>query len=208
MQDVAINIRKIRLYRNLSQEALAKEVNVTRQAVSNWENGKSLPDIDMLTRLAAVFQVDVTELIYGKKPETEFDQGKASRVRRFVALLLAIALVAVVAAILLPLFKAQKEAFQSPLLYGFALIAAEYLLFGLAPACLLALLSIWKDIRIQQRPTRLVLLGLSAGLLLAAAALHVAVFCFQLPSAPLYWLWQRPVWTAAVGILLFLGWNR
>ena len=45
---------------------------MTRQAVSNWENEKTQPDIDMLQKIAQILEVSVEELIYGttkEKPE-------------------------------------------------------------------------------------------------------------------------------------------
>ena len=41
-------IKKYRKSLNLSQEELAEKVYVTRQTISNWENGKSFPDIHSL----------------------------------------------------------------------------------------------------------------------------------------------------------------
>ena len=52
----------------LSQEALAERIHVTRQTISNWESGKSLPDIEMLKTLAEVLEVPVERLIYGEAP--------------------------------------------------------------------------------------------------------------------------------------------
>lgn len=40
------NLKKLRKERSLTQEALAEKMNVTRQAISNWENDKTQPDID------------------------------------------------------------------------------------------------------------------------------------------------------------------
>ena len=41
-------IREIRNKNRLTQEEMAQTLHVTRQAVSNWENGKNLPDLGML----------------------------------------------------------------------------------------------------------------------------------------------------------------
>ena len=42
------NIKRIRKSKGLSQEELAIKLNVVRQTVSKWENGLSVPDLDML----------------------------------------------------------------------------------------------------------------------------------------------------------------
>ena len=56
---------------HFSQETLAERLNVTRQTVSNWEGGKSLPDIEMLKNLSAVLGVPVEKLIYGEEEAVE-----------------------------------------------------------------------------------------------------------------------------------------
>ena len=58
-------ILELRTKRGLSQEELAEKVFVTRQAVSNWETGKTQPDIETLTKIAEYFDVSVEYLIYG-----------------------------------------------------------------------------------------------------------------------------------------------
>ena len=67
MSEIANSIKKLRQEKQLSQEQLAEQLHVTRQAVSNWENGKTQPDIDTLTQLAGVFDVSVERIIYGKE---------------------------------------------------------------------------------------------------------------------------------------------
>ena len=49
---VGNNIKKVREEKGLTQEQLAERLNVTRQAVSNWENEKTQPDIETLDRIA------------------------------------------------------------------------------------------------------------------------------------------------------------
>ena len=70
MRAVGNNIRKYREKAGISQEALAEKLNVTRQAVSNWELSKTEPDIDTLHRIADSLGVMIEELIYGYKRQT------------------------------------------------------------------------------------------------------------------------------------------
>lgn len=50
----------------LSQEALAAQLDVSRQAVSKWERSESSPDTDNLIALAALYDVSLDELLYGE----------------------------------------------------------------------------------------------------------------------------------------------
>ena len=73
MNVVNTSIKDLRKKKNMTQDELADKLNVTRQAVSNWENGKTQPDIETLTQLAEVFDVSVERIIYGKeKPHWHF----------------------------------------------------------------------------------------------------------------------------------------
>lgn len=65
MASVGTHIKRLRAARGLTQEALAERLFVTRQAVSAWETGKALPDVETLERIAAALDADVTEVIYG-----------------------------------------------------------------------------------------------------------------------------------------------
>ena len=58
----------IKFYRKknqLTQDDIAEACNVTRQAVSKWENGKTQPDIQTLSMLASTLEVSEEDLIYG-----------------------------------------------------------------------------------------------------------------------------------------------
>ena len=69
MVKVSGNLKKIRTAKGVTQDELAEKLNVTRQAVSNWENNKSLPDIHTLEAIAQALDVELEELVYGKKKE-------------------------------------------------------------------------------------------------------------------------------------------
>lgn len=68
MRDIAKNIRTLRTAKKMTQDALAEKLYVTRQTVSNYETGKSRPDVEMLTRIADALETDVHSLIYGPQP--------------------------------------------------------------------------------------------------------------------------------------------
>lgn len=90
MNNVGKNIKKLRRDTGMTQDQLAERLNVTRQAISNWETGKTQPDIETLSNLAECFEVTVEELIYerttqsggvnvviGKTTEKGIDSGVA-----------------------------------------------------------------------------------------------------------------------------------
>lgn len=63
--DFGEQIKSIRQKEKLTQQQFAVKLNVSRQAVSNWENNKNLPDIGMLILISDVFQISLDYLIKG-----------------------------------------------------------------------------------------------------------------------------------------------
>lgn len=59
-------ISQLRREHNISQEELAKKLCISRQAISKWEVGKTLPDAFNLKKLSEIFSVDVNELLIGE----------------------------------------------------------------------------------------------------------------------------------------------
>ena len=57
------NLIQLRKLKGLSQEELAEKVGVSRQTLSKWEVGESLPDIEKSRALADVFDVSLDELV-------------------------------------------------------------------------------------------------------------------------------------------------
>ena len=57
------NIKALRKTKGLTQDELAIRLNVIRQTVSKWEKGLSVPDAEMLQRIAEVFEVNVSQLL-------------------------------------------------------------------------------------------------------------------------------------------------
>lgn len=65
MRDIGKNIRDLRLRAGLNQDQLAERLYVTRQTISNYENGRTRPDVDQILRIAEIFGTDANTVLYG-----------------------------------------------------------------------------------------------------------------------------------------------
>lgn len=221
MADVFKNIKKLRLSAGMTQDELAAKLHVTRQAVSNWENGKTQPDLAMLRNIANVFDTNEMELIYGKKavsqvPE-EYPQNKILRIR-ITALFGGLAvLLLLIRLIWLPdsLVEYSYYRFMMGPVYASVLLVRPMLA---ASVCLFALnlLSVWKDIRIKKRILRRLFVIIAIACIILYYGLFW-LFPFQNWAVPLYrfvflfaiGLWTNPEYIfSLIGIAAFLGINR
>jgi len=66
-EQFAKTIKDLRIKNNLTQKEFADKLGVTYQAVSKWETGKNMPDILLLKEISNIFNVDIDELLTGKK---------------------------------------------------------------------------------------------------------------------------------------------
>ncbi len=64
-----IGLKEIRRKKHYSQQKVAMDLCISREALSYYENGKRSPDIDMLVRMSRYFNVSVDYLITGKEFE-------------------------------------------------------------------------------------------------------------------------------------------
>ena len=82
--ELGSQIRKRRQALGLSQDELAARVYATRQSVSNWENGKTCPDIRSLLLLAEAFSASLDDLVKGDIAEMkkQIDDGEKAAFRR------------------------------------------------------------------------------------------------------------------------------
>ena len=55
-------LRTLRTEKNMSQQQLAQRLFVNRSSIANWENGRRIPDLILITRLARLLNVDVSVL--------------------------------------------------------------------------------------------------------------------------------------------------
>jgi len=71
MDQIGSGISRRRKQLGLSQEELAKQIGVTRQAVSKWESGAALPSVDNIVELARALEISVDELLQLEKTERQ-----------------------------------------------------------------------------------------------------------------------------------------
>lgn len=125
MRDIGNNIKSFRTARNMTQDELAQKLYVTRQSISNYETGKSKPDVDMLVKIAEVLNTDIHQLIYGP----EMPAGKL-RIRRLIIGTFLSALFFVLWMVLIPV---SREYAQNTYLLGWQYV----LVLLIRPLCLL-----------------------------------------------------------------------
>lgn len=72
--EIGKRIKELRVGKHLSQEALANELNVSRQAVTKWENNTSKPSTANLLALCKIFDISLDELVSGKVDEKKNEE--------------------------------------------------------------------------------------------------------------------------------------
>ena len=90
MTKISKNIKRLRNAQNISQEVLAERLFISRQAVSSWENDRTQPDIEMIGKLAEVFNVSVEELIYGEKRKIELENEEPKQNNKLLIIIFSI----------------------------------------------------------------------------------------------------------------------
>ena len=70
MRDIGKNLKQLRESKGLKQEQLAELLFVTRQTVSNYENGRSRPDIETLMKIAEILEIEPIRLFIQENPDS------------------------------------------------------------------------------------------------------------------------------------------
>ncbi len=92
----------------LTQEELANKLHVTRQAISNWENNKSVPDIEFVRQLASEFEMSIDEMLVNevKKKVYKVDKRSKNNSIAIIGIILSILIMVVFIVKLLPFYLA------------------------------------------------------------------------------------------------------
>lgn len=82
--EIEKKLREVREKAGLTQEQVALSAMVSRQTVSNWENGRSLPDIVSILKLSELYSISIDELLKGdqkmqKKLEKDANIAQANK---------------------------------------------------------------------------------------------------------------------------------
>lgn len=77
---LADKIRSLRKAKGFSQEQMARKLHITQGAISQWENGITVPAADQLVTLAEVFEITVDELL-GRDPGTKKEAPSVAGLR-------------------------------------------------------------------------------------------------------------------------------
>ena len=64
-------IKQLRKFSGMTQEQLAEKLNISRQALSKWENGTSMPDVESVVRISMLFQISLEELLIKEEKYVE-----------------------------------------------------------------------------------------------------------------------------------------
>ena len=129
-------IKEARINAGLTQEQVAEKIMVSRQTISNWENGKSLPDIISVMNMSDLYQISLDELLKGDQKMREKMEKDASIFERNKRLILTTGvLVLIVAATYL------LSGYVSDAFHDFCEAAISWVLMGIGVACATAYIS-------------------------------------------------------------------
>ena len=63
---IGLFIKELRQKNNMSQNILAEKIPINREAISKWENGRTIPDSSTIIRLSEIFNVSIDEIMFGE----------------------------------------------------------------------------------------------------------------------------------------------
>ena len=88
MTNIRDKLKQARLTANLSQEVLAEKIGVSRQTVSNWENGRSYPDIASIIVLSDIYGIALDTLLKGDKEIVKHFRKNTNMIRSYKLVIL------------------------------------------------------------------------------------------------------------------------
>ncbi len=70
--DVGKYLSELRKYYAITQEELASRIGVTRQAVSKWETGNTIPNVDILMSLSELYGISINDILKADLTKIKF----------------------------------------------------------------------------------------------------------------------------------------
>ena len=134
---IEIKLKDARIQAGLTQEQVAEKIMVSRQTISNWENGKSLPDIVSIMNLSNLYQISIDELLKGDKRMKEKIEKDANVAKVRERVLVTTAVIALGFGIIYSI-----SIFTGGAFHEFCTGAIQWVMLGVGTACALTLLNI------------------------------------------------------------------
>ena len=78
------NIKKIRKEHNLSQEQLAEELGVSRQAISKWESGAAYPEMDKIISICKKYNCNIDDLLHSDIKEVKGEEETKNNMNKYI----------------------------------------------------------------------------------------------------------------------------
>ncbi|MCD4826459.1 MAG: helix-turn-helix domain-containing protein [Acholeplasmataceae bacterium] len=79
-QKIGLFLFKLRKEKHLTQKEIAEICNVSTQAVSKWERGESIPDVELLERLSIYYNLTINEILNGEEKQSSIDATRKSNI--------------------------------------------------------------------------------------------------------------------------------
>ena len=134
---IEMKLKDARIQAGLTQEQVAEKIMVSRQTISNLENGKSLPDIVSIMNLSNLYQISIDELLKGDKRMKEKIEKDANVAKVRGRVLVTTAVIALGFGIIYSI-----SIFTGGAFHEFCTGAIQWVMLGVGTACALTLLNI------------------------------------------------------------------
>ncbi|MQS89976.1 helix-turn-helix domain-containing protein [Companilactobacillus mishanensis] len=118
--DLKDRMQKCRTQMNLTQDDVAEKLHVSRQTVSNWETGKTIPDSDSLAAISDLYNISIDDLMKPSDDSETTGKNNHAEILMGLGMLLVIVgifmndsftIVAIIAGILIAMFSSEITKF-------------------------------------------------------------------------------------------------
>ena len=141
--EISEKLKNSRINAGMTQQKVAEEINVSRQTISNWENGKSLPDVISLIKISDLYKVSLDDLLKGDgkimdKIKKDTDTVKSNQTMMNVGWTM------LIATLVFSVWCNYSYNGSNPF-FQFIIAAAPWVMMGLGVACIAASISNRKE---------------------------------------------------------------
>jgi len=134
-------LKNSRMHAEMTQDQVAEKIHVSRQTISNWENGKSMPDVISLMKISDLYQISLDDLLKGDseimhKIQKDTDTVKSNQTMMILGWAILISSL---------VFSAWNHYGGSNPFLQFISAAAPWVMMGVGAACIMASVSRKKE---------------------------------------------------------------